>query len=122
MTTSNPWNNDAAITHNPTLDAIGGVFNDIFGAVNNGIHNATTGNGIASGNWDSLQQGTNRLVDLLPHAFGAGASDYISQVGAGIGNAGSSIFGSLSFQPSFYIAGALGILGLGIVLYLLMKV
>jgi len=54
MTTTNPWNNDAAITHNPTLDAIGGVFNDIFGAVNNGIHNATTGNGIASGNWDSL--------------------------------------------------------------------
>jgi len=104
------------------INGISGSINDISGAINNGIHNATTGNGIASGNWDSLQTGTNRLVDLLPHAFGGAANDYISQVGAGIGNAGSSIFGSLSFQPSFYIAGALGILGLGIVLYLLMKV
>jgi len=122
MTNSNPWNNDAAITHNPTLDAIGGVFNDIFGGINNGIHNATTGNGIFSGNYDSLNTGVQRAVGLLPHAFSMAGKDYLTNMGQGAGNALTSIFGSVSMQPSFYLVAIGGILGLGIVLYILMKV
>jgi len=104
------------------INGVSGSVNDISGAINNGIHNATTGNGIASGNWDSLQQGTNRIVGLLPHAFGGAASDYITQVGQGLGNAAGSILSPMSFNPSFYVLGALGILGLGIVIYILVKV
>jgi len=122
MTTSNPWNNDAMITHNPTLDAIGGLFNNIFGAVNNGISNATTGDGIFSGNWDSINTGVQRAVGLLPHAFSMAGNDYLTKMGAGASNALTSIFGSVSMQPSFYLVAIGGILGLGIVLYILMKV
>jgi len=122
MTNSNPWNNDAMITHVPTIDAIAGVFNNIFGAVNNGISNATTGNGIFSGNYDSLNTGVQRAVGLLPHAFSMAGNDYLTNMGAGAGNALTSIFGSVSMQPSFYLVAIGGILGLGIVLYILMKV
>lgn len=111
------------------MSNIGGAFNDYFNMVgsdlnvignafHNGVQNIFGNNGILSGNYDSLNQGVHRAVNILPDAFGQAANNYLSGVGSGLGG----LLGNLSYQPSFYLLVGGGLLVGVIVLYVLIKV
>ena len=77
--------------------------------------------GIFSGSWSDFQMAVDRVVNLVPHATSGSLANTTDTVSSAFGRAENNLLSPLTWNPSFYVLGGIGILLLLVIGYGMIK-